>query len=427
MSETKGKKSFALGYSLILHSMITYWLYNGTASAGLNIIVSSFAAKNGIPETSVLSANSIGALVSCFFVLLLGKIIAKKGIRFTTCISALLAGIIGAGGMILSNNIVTYAICTIFSQSLCYGYSFTATNALITNWWPRKKGIVMGITTTGIMIASLTLVRWMSTVSVNYGFDAMMLMIMGIFIVFAAISFFWIKERPEDVGLHPDNIPLSEEEKKAAYFMKQSQAESEKRWPIKELARNKTAWLIAVSFGFLVMFTSGVASTTVPFGIESGFTPPQAVNFMSLTAIPGVIGSLITGAIDTKWGPKISSLCCSIWITISFFSLLVFKGTVGAIVCVTMANVTMGSVANLAPSLIGTCFGRDNFTQCYRIIYTVTYFIRSLCFLLIGTGVAVLGTYRIVYIIFGGLAFISTICIILIRDKVVQQPKALAE
>ena len=422
MSQTK-KKSFGLGYSLIFHSMLSYWLYNSTASAGLNIIVPMFAEKNGIEQTAVLSANSVGAIVSCVAVLLLGKLIAVKGIRFTTVISAILAGLIGAGGMVFAHSLASYAVCTIFAQSLCYGYSFTATNALITNWFPRKKGIVMGITTTGIMIASLTLIRWMSAVGGKYGFDTMMYMVAAILIGFGVISIFWIKDRPEDVGLDPDNIPLTEQEKQDAYFLAQSQEQAAKRWPVKELAQNKTAWLIAIAFGFLVMFTSGVASTTVPFGIESGFAPPAAVNFMSLTAIPGVVGSIITGAIDSKWGPKVASLLCSIWIALSFFSLLVFHGTTGAIVCVTMANVTMGSVANLAPSLIGTCFGRDCFTQCYRVIYTVTYLIRSLCFLLIGTGVNVLGSYRLVYIVFGFLAIVSMICILLISDKIVQQPK----
>lgn len=422
MSQTK-KKSFALGYSLIFHSMLSYWLYNSTASAGLNIIVPMFAAKNGIEQTSVLSANSVGAIVSCVAVLLLGKLIAVKGIRFTTVISAILAGVIGAGGMVFAHSLAAYAVCTIFAQSLCYGYSFTATNALMTNWWPRKKGIIMGITTTGIMIANFTLIRWMSAVGNKYGFDAMMYMVAGILVFYGLITIVWVKDRPEQAGLDPDNIPLTEEEKQDAYFLAQSQAQAAKRWPVKELAQNKTAWLIAVSFGFLVMFTSGVASTTVPFAIEAGYSPGQALTFMGLTSIPGILGSIITGAIDTKWGPKVASLLCAIWISLSFFSLLVFHGITGAIVCITMANVTMGSVANLAPSLIGTCFGRDCFTQCYRVIYTITYLIRSLCFLLIGTGVNILGSYRSVYIVFGFLAIASMICILMISDKVVQQPK----
>ena len=422
MTQTK-KKSFALGYLYIFHSMLSYWFFAAAASTGLNIIVPQFSAKTGIPQSSVLSANTVGAFFSCVFVLLLGKLIAKKGIRFTTAVSAIGAGILGAIMMCYVKTLVGYAICTIFAQGLVYGYSYSATNALITNWWPRKKGFIMGITTTGIMLASLTLVRWMSAVSGAKGFDAMMWMLGGMLIVYGIASIFWVRDRPEDVGLNPDNIPLTEEERQSAYFQAHSQEEAARRWPIRKILKNKYAWCIIIAFGILFMFTSGVASTTVAFCIESGFAPTKAVSVMSLTALVGVLGSVIMGAVDTKFGPKTSALICAVWVALSFFSLFVFHGTTGAIVCLCMANITMGSIANLGPSIIGTCFGRDCFTQCYRVIYTGVYLIRSLCFVMLGTGVRVLGSYRSVYIIFGVLAIVAAVCIALINDKVVQEPQ----
>ncbi len=416
------KKSFALGYSYILHSMISYWLYAAAASTGLNTIVPLFAAKNGVDQAAVLSANTVGAFFACIAVLLLGKLIAKKGIRFTTTVSAIAAGVLGALMMCFVKGILGYAICTIFAQGLVYGYSYSATNALITNWWPRKKGFIMGITTTGIMIASFTVVRWMSAIGNTYGFDKMMFLVSGLLIAFGVVSAFWIHDRPEDVGLAPDNIPLTEEEKQDAYFKAQSQEEAAKRWPISKILKNRCAWCIMLAFGILFMFTSGVASTTVAFCIESGFAPPQAVNVMSITAVVGVFGSLILGAVDTKWGPKTASLAGAVWVILSFFSLLVFKGSTGAVVCLCMTNMTMGAIANLGPSIIATCFGRDCFTQCYRVIYTGVYLIRSLCFVMIGSGVTLLGSYRSVYIIFGVIAIVAAIAVFFINDKTIQQP-----
>lgn len=419
---SKPKKSFALGYSYILHSMISYWLYAAAASTGLNTIVPLFAAKNGLDKNAVLSTNTVGAFFACLFVLLLGKLIAKKGIRFTTTVSSIAAGVLGAIMMCFVKSVAGYAVCSIFAQGLCYGYSFSATNALITNWYPRKKGFVMGITTCGIMIASFTLVRWMGTIGNSYGFDAMMYLVGGLLVVYGIVSAIWVRNRPEELGLHPDNMPLTEAEKQDAYFRKQSAEEAAKRWPIAKILKNKTAWLIMVAFGILFMFTSGVASTTVAFAIESGFSQPAAVNVMSISSVVGVVGSILLGAVDTKWGPKKSALAACIWVILSFFSLFLVKGTVGAVVCLCMANMTMGAIANLGPSIIGTCFGRDSFTQCYRVIYTGVYLIRSLCFVMIGTGVNVLGSYRAVYIVFGFVAIIATICVAFISDKKVQQP-----
>ncbi len=53
------KKSFALGYSLVLHSLLTYLIYGATAVTGLNIIVPAFSKMNGLDQNAVLAANTI--------------------------------------------------------------------------------------------------------------------------------------------------------------------------------------------------------------------------------------------------------------------------------------------------------------------------------------------------------------------------------
>lgn len=417
------KKSFALGYSYILHSLLSYLLYAATAVTGLNIIVPMFSSIHGVNQGDVLSANTVGAFLSAFAVLLLGKLILVKGIRFTTTVSAIATGILGFGLLGLVKTIAGYTICTIFIQGLVYGYSWTASNALITNWWPRKKGVVLGISTSGIMLASLTLVQWMSVIGAKHGFQTMVWSVGGIMVLFGIASWFWIRERPEDVGLHPDNKPLTEEEKKDAYFKAESLKESQTQWTIKEILSNKYSWALMVSFGILIMFASGVGSTVVPFAIETGYTQPQAMVILSVTSVVSILGSLITGALDTKYGPKLTSILSGVWITIAFFSLLVLPGKTGLWVCLVMAMMTMGAVANLVASLIASCFGRANFTQLFRVIYTGIYIIRSCVFLILGQGTNILGSYRSVYILFGVLSAIATVVLIGINDKTVQQPK----
>ena len=182
-----------------------------------------------------------------------------------------------------------------------------------------------------------------------------------------------------------------------------------------------------VSFGILIMFASGIGSTLVPFALETGYTQPQAMVIISVTSLISVAGSLITGFMDTKIGTKVTAAISAIWISIAFFSLLVLPGKAGFWVCLSMAMMTMGAVANLCASLIASCFGRDNFTQIFRIIFTGVYIIRGLVFLILGGGRAALGSYRAVYIVFGVLAAIATVLVLIIKDKVVQQPKTITE
>ena len=422
MNQAVKKKSFALGYSLVVHSALTYLVYAAAASTGLNIIVPLFSAKNGLDSNIILTANTVGAFVSCIAPLVFGKVMAKIGIRKLTAASLVLGGILGAILMAYVQSVPGYALCTIFAQCMVHGYCYGATNTLITNWWPRKKGFILGLTTTGIMFASLTAVPLMSAIGESSGFDAMVWFLGGFMIVFGIVSWFWVRDTPEELGLDPDNQPLTEEEKQQAYFRKSSAEEAAKLWPARKILTNRTAWLIALVCGIFLLFTSGVASTTVAFCIEAGYTQPQALAIMSATSAVGVVGSVITGALDTKFGPKITTLICSIWLVVSFSTLLFVPQPTRAMLCVGMANMAMGATGNLTPSLIASCFGREVFAQVYRIVYSVIYFIRSFAFAMLGTGVTILGSYNAVYLVFMCLAAVCIVLTLFINDKKIQSP-----
>lgn len=418
------KKSFALGYSLPVHSTAMYFIYAASASTGLNIIVPLFSSANGLAPTSVLAANTIGAFVSCFAVLYFGSIIMKIGIRAMTAISLIVGGIFGIILMGYVHTLAGYAVCTIFAQCMAHGYCFAATNAMITNWWPRKKGFIMGLTTTGIMIATFTIVPYMSALGSTKGFLSIVWFLGGLMVVVGIISWFWVRDTPEEVGLDPDNTPLSEAEKQQDYFRQQTQQEAKKRWPLKEILKNRTAWLIAVIFGMFLLFTSGMASTLVAFSLEAGYSQAEAIKIMSYTSVVCLVGSIVSGALDTKFGPKKTTAICAAWVMAAFLSLLVVPAPTKAVVCIIMANMVLGASSNLAPSMVGTCFGQKSFTQLFRVIYAISFFLRSFAFLFLGASVKLLGSYNNAYLVFAAFALIALLLTLLINDKKVQSPSS---
>lgn len=411
------KRSFALGYSLIIHSFLSYALYAATASGGLNVLVPMFAKEHGLNQGSVLSMTTVGTLLASFFVLFSGKLILAKGIRFTTAISAIGAGVLGFFLMGFVNNLIGYAICTIFIQGLVYGYSYTATTALTTNWWPRKKGVIMGITTSGIQCASVVLVPLMSLIGAKWGFRSLVWSLAVTLCVFGIASWFWIRERPEDVDLHPDNRPLTESEKEDVYHKELSAKESQRIWSFKEILNKKYSWAIMVTYGFFIMFASGINSTTIPFAMESGLTKPQGLTILSIASVCSIIADIIVGYFDTKFGSKIITLVSGIVIFFACISLLFIQGTTGAWFFLIMAYMAMGTTGNLLNSIVADIYGRNNFTQVFRVLYFGVYIIRGFTFLFIGAGVSVLGSYRAIYIAFGGLALVSTLLLSTVIEK----------
>jgi sugar phosphate permease len=267
----------------------------------------------------------------------------------------------------------------------------------------------MGITTSGIQGASVILVPLMSFIGAKCGFRPLVWSLAIILSVYGIASWFWIRERPEDVGLHPDNKPLTEYEKEDVYHKELSAKESQEIWSFKEILNKKYSWAIMVTYGFFIMFASGINSTTIPFAMESGLTKSQGLTILSIASICSIIADIIAGYFDTKFGPKIITLVTGSWIFLACISLLIIQGTTGVWFFLIMAYMAMGTAGNLLTSIVADIYGRNNFTQVFRVLYFGVYIIRGFTFLFIGTGVNVLGSYRAIYIAFGSLALISII------------------
>ena len=99
--------------------------------------------------------------------------------------------------------------------------------------------------------------------------------IAGILLVLGVACWFWIRDYPEDVGLLPDNMPISESERLAL------QPNQKEVWTAKEILAHKDGILYIIGFGCLNMTGTGSLTITVPFLMELGYNNVTAVMIMS--------------------------------------------------------------------------------------------------------------------------------------------------
>ena len=421
------KKSFALGYSYVVHSLLMYWIYGVAASSGMQYTAPAYAAAHGLDYNTLIGWNTVGAFASCLFTLFMGKLIVKKGVRLVTAISLFLAGVFGMLILNYTSSYFGWAFSSIFTQGLTQGYCFGATNTLITNWYPKKKGFVMGITTCGIMLAGMTYIPIMAKMSIG----GMATLVGVTFIVLAVATWFWVRNTPEEVGLYPDNHKPTAEEIAEAATKKEAIKNFKSTWTWKHLLKRKEFWLFMLFGGFGLLATTGSAVSGRPFWNELGFADSGYLIYMQFSSAACIVGSLVTGAIDTKWGPRASALFYAIVAAFAFGAapLMTLLGMEVApwflITTMLMASAMLGATSNLIPSLIASSFGRMDFAEVFRKIYMGCFLLRSFCYLAVGPGVKALGSYGNVRLFFGVLFIICAICVAFTSDKkVIPAPPA---
>ena len=107
------KKSFARGYSMILHSFLMWMFFIAAASTGLNILIPGFAAKNGLDSGQLLSVNTIAALIAVFVSIVIARVAMTKGVKIVTICCLFLGGIVGAMGLGVVSSLAGFTVCCI--------------------------------------------------------------------------------------------------------------------------------------------------------------------------------------------------------------------------------------------------------------------------------------------------------------------------
>lgn len=407
----KQKKGFGYGYSIVVHSFICYLFTCFWVTGIANVVFPALSESTGIMVPELLKINTVVGIMAAVLSVLIGQIVLKKGPKIVT-VTGFLVG--GAVTMLLGHavGLVSVTVCLFLVQLSMLSYSFMTTNNLIANWFPRKKGVVLGITTMGLALGNSTLTPLFSKISAAVGFRGALLIYGIIMVLLGLVSIFWLKETPQEAGLYPDNDPEYADAGKTAVFVS--------KWTFAKLLRNKGAWLVTFSFGLSFLACIGAVSQLVSFAQFREFSLPQSLTIMSIGGIVSAVISFLSGAVDQKWGTKKATVLYCILCLISYL-ILVFVEVqpVVAIFLVFVVGLN-GAPGNLTPSMFITKFGAQNYTAVNRLLMPVVMVLRSCSYFVVGMAISVRGNMADIYAVLTVIIVISFVMLLFINTKHVE-------
>lgn len=405
----KTKKSFALGYSLVFHSILTYFIFGAFTTSGMNVWNGAFSAMHGWETTSLLAMATVGSLIGVLGSILFGLLVAKRGARLIITITLTVTGIaIMAFGFV--PNIFGYLLCMTIFNFAGHGFCSVGSNAVIGNWYPRRKGFILGITTMGLPAASFLFVPILSAAIGGAGLHKAFLIIGILVAILGVLSWFWVRNTPQEMGLQPDNGKFPEN---AGAPLGQTSS-----WTVKTLLTNRNAWLLSVAYGLLFLVTQGMVSQTVVYLLQHGFEQSRSVGMLSMAAAIGVVGSFIWGVLDDKLGTKKASVIYAAWYAVTFVVMALAKTPAMTIVGVVLLGSSLGGIGNLMPSMIMTTFSVSEFASVSRMTQTVVNIVRSVSFVVMAVGLKLLGNYANTSWILAALSIVALILIVNIKSEV---------
>ncbi len=419
MENTKKRGFGRKGWAVIIFTLFIY-MFTCTVADTLNVSVTAFASAYGWDSNQLLMFSAVGGFLGIVVSLILGVIVAKKGVKWPTVIFLILSAIVWTVyGR--ATTIAGYGVSVVLATAIANSLNLVSTQQIMSNWFPKKKGIALGWATMGTCFSSAIMVAVFQGLF-SKGIAAPFYLMTVIMAIIAIVMIVWFKNYPEEAGAYPDNEPLTEEEKEENLKILNAH---ESDFTMGKLFKTKEMWMLAIIFGFVALGLVAAVSQMIPRLVAVGIDQNMAILWLTIASVIGIPASVIWGYIDQKMGTnKTVKLFCLLW-TI----MMLVSAAGSAIVSIPLASfsvvfyaVLLGGMMNLMPSAIISVFGRFDFAQANKLIMPIVIGVRSCAFLIVPMMLAAAGAnanvgYRNAFILCTILSAISTVLAFCLKDK----------
>lgn len=412
------KKSFLFGYSQVVNWLLAWVFLGFVNSSGLNIYRNAICDYYQISPVPILNGSTIAGIVGAFIFLAIPIVTRKIGAKWLLAISAIICGLAWAMGPMFSNPVLI-AICMGIVNVTCNMFALSGTMVLVSKWFPRKKGTIMGIVTSGGLGAGLILVPLFNILNGNFDVKVASLVTGLLLVAYGVSSIFWLRETPQEVGLLPDNKPVDAELEKIMATQKGG-------WSAKEMLRCKKWWLSSVGWSATMFAIIGFITIAVTYMISRGVPQPMAMAAVSVCGIVQFVSSNIAGVIDQKIGPVKTSLLVNGCQIIGFLIVCFYGGASSGIVILSYLLVlgVFGATNNMFSSQILSLSGPKNYVTAFAGFTFIHNFSKAFAAYASSYSLTATGGYELAYKIFLATMVVGLILIVAAGDKLA--PEALA-
>ena len=349
------------GWMLIIYQAIAYITFQCFTQYPLNILADFYGGSQ-----KVANIYSICAVVGILVQIVLAGIVAKmKRIK-------LFGAILGAVTLVLAFLVMTlpagtgwdisYALINVLSVL----YATFALGILVGQWFPTRKGVVMGIATLAFPIANGLLGPFASAVFAK-GFPDIKGAFLPFFIVSVVgwvIGLIFIRDYPEECGAFRDNDRNMTPEVAKAIMEQEIENKKTSVWTYLHTIKCKEFWFGTINVALLLSCSIGLMSQSQ--AIITHYPELNYTTVMMLVMIFGMIGSFVLGLLDQKLGTKKAMIISTILMIIGGVLGLI-DNAIALLIAMIFVAMFMGASSNFGVSCAAQYWRREDFSRIFTL------------------------------------------------------------
>lgn len=412
-----GKSNFgAKGWMILIFSFLCIMFQSSLINDSLNVVVYAFAEQNGWNPSILYTFSTIAAWIAVAGAAFWGFVSQKLSLRFTWAVSLGIT-VVSAFFWGRSSTLGLYFLCLAVSTVGGQAFGYIANHNVISNWFPRKKGLAMGWVTIGFPLSASVTVPLVSGLMAKGGLQAVYTFYGAAALVLCVVGALLIRDYPEQAGCFPDNDHTLSSEDAQKHLAEGMEYMKHSPWTVKKLLATKQTWVITFSLGIMQLLSLGIMTNFMPRCLQAGYQQPQIVTMLMVAGLIACFGSYACGQLDARLGTK-KAIIVTLIVAVVAIVLNLIPTTITMYLSLPFLGFMLGGAANYVVSLTNTIWGRYDFPLAYKVINPLVACVGAAGVALVG----VLGntfSYAVAYGVLAVLAVLATIVIATIDDSLI--------
>jgi MFS family permease len=317
------------------------------------------------------SRSALSAPYTIFWIVMgvLGPLAGISAARFGGRRNIIIGNIgivLGAVGMSFAHEV--WHVYLFYSLLIGIGQafgSFIAANSIIANWFVRRRALAISLLAASGGAGGLifpTLLGWFIS---SYGWRPAWIYVAGVNFVLAVVGAgLLIRNSPEEMGQTPDgeaagDIRNVSEQDSALGRVFQTTFD----WKARDALRTSSFWL-TVAFASSTMFTMNFLSLhQVAYLQDMGYSAMIAATTAGVLGGMGIIGQLASGVMGNRFEGRHIAAVCTIGLAAGVAILMNCRLLPLIYLHTVLSGISAGGIMVVLPVVMGSYFGRANYSQ----------------------------------------------------------------
>ena len=399
---------FYYGWIVVFAAGTTTFARMAPSTTTLAVFLSPMADEFGWSRTLIAGSVSLGALSSIFISPAVGWAVDRYGVRLILAGSMLVLG----GAMV---SLAWATVPVFFYAGFATGRIIfhvpvqIGTGALISRWFIRKRGRAIGIIYLAgavggivtVQIASLAISHW----SIGVAWISLGVLVLAVAVLPSALL---IVDRPETIGLQPDNQPPQNSGDKAE---PEGDSLDETDWTPRQAMRTRALWVLTVVVGVLFMTQAGISVHVGAFFLDRGLSLTAAANAITINAAVNAFASLMWGAIIERTTVRVAMTGLMLLSATCSLSLLSVTSEASAFAVAALLGLVAAGGNVIPPVAFASYFGRRSIGSIRGISETGVQVGQTIGALFSGLVFDLSESYAAAFITFAALGLVSALVV----------------